>query len=407
MRFLLIVLFCFSNLASAQAQELKKLEYGASYRLHSEIMEMEVDFDISLPESFNDDSEEHTYPVVFVFEEHFFQLTSGIVNHLTSVSRMPKSIVVSLNSDFPTPKTFTNGSKFWPSDWEEMPLERIGDEFPAFMEDELMPYLESKFRAANYKIGIGFSGSAILPLHIFDKWPDLFQATVAIAAGDILTMGPEKGVRFIDRFEQNFKGNPNRKTNLFVASADSDVDYTIQIEENINELREKLSPFAANNLKLVSKVYENEEHYDIAVKAIPEAFEMIFPREKWSLKYREIIKLKGNALANIDRLYETLSEEYGYKVLPIADRWNSVNSLRFIGMDLQRNDRLEEAIEVMERRVSYEPKSLEGWLALAQAYEQHEEFQKSLKSLEKLEKLDRSNTYLSVIEEARKRMLKE
>jgi hypothetical protein len=43
-----------------------------------------------------------------------------------------------------------------------------------------------------------------------------------------------------------------------------------------------------------------------------------------------LVAQPGDALDNIDGYYQELSRAYGFAILPRADRWNNVNSLRFL-----------------------------------------------------------------------------
>lgn len=71
----------------------------------------------------------------------------------------------------------------------------------------------------------------------------------------------------------------------------------------------------------------------------------------------------------IDAFYQKLSATYGFSILPIAKRWNSINSLRWVGLDLLKQERIKEAITVLERRVKYRPKSSDALIDLSKALE--------------------------------------
>lgn len=74
-------------------------------------------------------------------------MVGGVVKHLSSMERMPETIVVSLQDEVPVPKLFTNGSDFWPKDWVQLPFGENTDLMTRHLKEGLMPYLKSHFRA--------------------------------------------------------------------------------------------------------------------------------------------------------------------------------------------------------------------------------------------------------------------
>lgn len=382
------LIFCFTafflfSVNVAARQIISENQQTVKQQLPSKFLKENQHFKLFLPESFYEASADHRYPVILLLEDEFFHLTTGIVQHLSSVNRMPESIVVSLENGPVVPKLFTNGSDFWPEDWKQLPFGKSPKKFVSFLEKELFPYLESNYRVNDYRIVIGFSGTSVFALHALAKAPHLFDAHIAIAAGDILGMGYQEGKSLIDEFEQNLIATDRFKNILYVTSADDDVEMAPMIGRNLEELNSRLAKYSSDNFRYVSKVYQNENHYDVALPALGEAFNLIFPKSKWSADYRELSAANGNALKNIDAYYQQLSNDYGITFLPMAERWNSINSLRWVGLDLLKQSRMEEAIEVLERRVQYRPYSIKAQTDLSKAYEKTGQVKKAIEVQEK------------------------
>ena len=393
--FSIIVLLNFYNVAKAQQNknelsitESIPLTYAQQYVIHSKILNEARKVNVFLPESFYESSEEHTYPVLLLLEDEFFLMVSGVVKHLSSVERMPETIVVSLVDGPHVPKLYTNGSDNWPKDWKQLPFGVDPDPFTAHLKQELLPYLKSNFRANEFGVVLGFSGTAMYALHAFSKEPEMFDANIAIASGDVLGMGYKEGESLIDLFVNDVKNTPTRKRYLYVTSADSDVNGgSPMIKANLEELENRLSPYRSDDFYFISKVFPYEGHYDVALPGLEEALRMIFPKEKWFAKYREIIKEPGNAMENVDAHFQKLSEEYGFIILPKAERWNSGNSLSRIGRSLLNQGKTAEAIEVNQRWVKYRPKSTLALSELAKAYEANNKLDKAISALEKARKI--------------------
>jgi predicted alpha/beta superfamily hydrolase len=392
---LLAVSMSFHNLAISQEERIGSatlIENSAPANFQrltfqSGILGQDRHMNISLPDNFDLSSPEHTYPVLLLLEDEFFLMVSGVVKHLSSIERMPETIVVSLQDEVPVPELFTNGSDFWPKDWVQLPFGENPDPMTRHLAEELMPYLKTHFRANGFNMVMGLSGTAMYAVHTYFNTPDLFDAHIALASGDILGMGYRQGERFIELFEEDARQFPDRNRILYVCSADADAESAPMIKSNLEALEAKLAPFRADHLRFIAKLYPIEGHYDVALPALGEALQLIFPEARWFAKYRAMIGEPGNAMENIDDHFSKLSARYGFKILPRAERWNSVNSLSWIGRDLLRNDKPEEAVEVFERWVAYKPESVEALKELAKGYEAKGEPARALGAIEKAFKL--------------------
>jgi predicted alpha/beta superfamily hydrolase len=383
---LIVILLYFCRLHGQEQNSLQlssstSLSFGQQDSFYSKILNEKRKINIYLPENFHEVSENYKYPVILLLENEFFFMVSGVIKHLSSVERMPETIVVSILDMSYSPTVYTNGSTFWPSEklWDDNP-----EPFTRHLREELFPYLQSKYRANDFRMIMGLSPTAIYAFHTFVKEPNLFDAHIAIAAGDILGMGYQKEERFIDLIEHEVRQNPEKVRFLYVTSSDSDGGgKSPEIANNLTELEKVLKPLQSENFKSISKVFPNEGHYDVALPALIEALELVFPKEEWFARYRDIVKQPGNAMKNIDKYYNQLSKKYGFQILPRAERWHSVNRLSWIGPYLIRQGRTSEGIELIERWVDYHPKSVLALTQLTEAYEKNNQLKKAIETLSK------------------------
>jgi len=339
---------------------------GERIVLHSKALGREVSMNLYLPDSFDVSSDAHTYPVIFSNGEHgnqFFTVLCGIVKHLGDRERIPESIVVSLNDMERIPEIYTHGM------WGREIID--GDPDPELairhLEAEVIPYLEKHYRANHYRILIGVSGSSLFPIYTWTEAPELFDSHILVAAADTIGMGFSEDESFIETFTERMKAAPDRQSNLYVGVADKDVEKNPEYRDNLDALRTALRPF--ENVNLRAEVVENTEHYEVFIKSVLAGLDLNFPEERWSSRYRDLVAQPGDALENIDRYYEQLSKDYGFRVLPRADRWNNVNSLRFMIRHLIREGRAAEAVPIARRRIEYRPKSAPSYSGLADALE--------------------------------------
>ncbi|MEW5250380.1 alpha/beta hydrolase-fold protein [Microbulbifer sp. 2201CG32-9] len=348
----------------------KALSYAQEVNFNSAFLDSDISLNIYLPGNFYEASKHQRYPVIFINGIHgreFFLTLTRIVKHLSSVERMPESIVVSLNDGGPMPDIYLNG--MWAhTDVEKFESEGDSSAYINFLKDELFPYLEREYRALDNRMIIGISTSSLFPLYTFFHTPELFQSHVFLAAADMLGMGLSPDKRFIDKIAYSMQKNPTRNANFYLGIADSDIAKNERYSTILNKARILLRPYTEHNLKLKIEVIENEGHYDAFIKAMLSALELIYPRRKWSPQYRDLIAQPGDAMQNIDNFYATLSGEYGFSILPRATRWRSVNKLSHITTMLLRENRSQEAISVALRWVEYRPNSIIAYRQLAKAY---------------------------------------
>lgn len=384
--FTLLASAAFANSTESEVTE-EPLVYGKHIWFKSAILGTTTSMNIYLPSSFDRASSEHTYPVIFAnggHGEEFFLTLSGVVKHLGELDRMPESIVVSLNDSGYYPDTYTNG--MWSS---RDKLASYGDPelYVRHLEEELFPHLRKHYRADDYRTIIGVSGSALFPLYSLTHHPELFDLHILTTSHDMIGMGfhPDKDI--IDQLVDIIKSNSDTKTALYFGVADDDIDRGDfdrdgKYQKNIERLRKSLSNISASGFKSKVELFPNERHYDMYIKAMLSAFEFVFPEKRWAKKFRELIAQPGDALANIEKHYAILSEEYGIKVLPKADRWNSVNSLRTISRVLLQDDRIQDCLSVAKRWAELRPGDAQPYHRMAEAHIKASQFQLANESID-------------------------
>ena len=376
MKYLLLVILTlaalFTHPIAKAAQALKAdvsatLSYGHRLSFYSPILGEKRVMNVYLPENFNEVSNEHRYPLIFLSGIHgdqFFLTMSGIVRHLASLERMPQSIIISLHegNEF-APNVYTNG--MW--DRDMLQFDADTNKYVKHLKEELLPYFTKHYRAADHRMIVGVSGSSVFPLHALAKEPGLFQAHFFLAAADMMGMGYQPNQTFSGEIVKSFKQQPNRKGHLYFATAQDDLMESPKLRALMSDAITRLSPLQSADFKFKAEVIANEGHYDAYIKAMLSGIELVYPKKDWSINYRELIKQPGDAMANIDAAYQKLSARYGFDILPLAKRWNNVNNLDFIGRKLLKDGRIKESVTVMRRWVKYHPKSVAALQGLANA----------------------------------------
>ena len=139
----------------------------------SQILGEEREILVSLPEGYENSVER--YPVLFILDGryHFFH-AAGLIEYLSKIRRIPPMIVVAVaNKD--------RERDFLPTRMNHIPSSGKANRFLSFIEMELIPYVEKKFRTASFRIIMGHSFGGTFALHAMQQKPDLFQAYIIVS----------------------------------------------------------------------------------------------------------------------------------------------------------------------------------------------------------------------------------
>jgi len=343
------------------------LPYGERITLSSKALAKEHDIDIYLPSGYETDSEQVSYPVIYTLDGWTLsQGISGVVGHLGNTAGMPKAIVVALHTDNIwryLPKTHTHDSG-----WN---LGRSPNDIAPYMQfisDELIPYVESNYRANDFRVLIGMSPTAILALHTFLEEPELFDAHFLFAAVDIFSLGFSEHSNLADSLIMHLQQNPKRKGHLYIASAVSDTKDEPKYHQNLERLNKEIKPYISDSFKFKAELIAEFDHYPMAIPGLLSAINFTFPSEELQ-QFLPLMEKPGNALENIDKHYQMLSAKFGFKISPAPDLHRNGSCLRSVGYRLLGQERSDEAVDIFNRWTELSPKEANAFDSLADALE--------------------------------------
>lgn len=183
----LLVLFSISPLSAARSIpiEVSKSDFvlGQSLTIRSNVLSEERDLNIYLPASYFKE-ERKSYPVIYLFDgskDEDFIHVAGIVQFgsFSWIKMLPESIVVGIgNVDRKRDFTYPSNSKL---DQKEFPTSGHSKVFIEFIEKELQPFINSKFRTESLNTVIGQSLGGLLATEILFKKPDLFDNYIIVS----------------------------------------------------------------------------------------------------------------------------------------------------------------------------------------------------------------------------------
>jgi len=182
----IFVVACFSipELIWAQEKAVKDepIEFGKWVSIYSELLEEERTLMVYVPEG----PKESKYPVVYLLDGdgHYYSV-AGMIRQLSTTNGntvLPKMIVVAMpNTKRTRDLTPRKGDPSHPdTDSAMVATSGGGKKFMAFMEKELIPYVEANYPTLPYRTFIGHSLGGLLVMHAWLYHTQLFNAYIAI-----------------------------------------------------------------------------------------------------------------------------------------------------------------------------------------------------------------------------------
>ncbi|GGH59584.1 esterase [Filimonas zeae] len=278
---LLSVLFCtlpaFSqNLPQVTIPETQPLNIGVIDQLYSKELGEKRVLNIYLPEGYNT-QDSVVYPVTYLLDgsvDEDFIHVAGLYqfNSFEWINRAPKSIVVGIATvdrrrDYTLPTTVSDDKKKYPTSGHS-------DKFIAFIEKDLQPFIEKKYKAGKTRTIIGQSLGGLLATEILLKKPTLFNKYIIISPslwwnnGSLLN---ESSALLQDTFSQ--------KTAVYIAVGKEGLTPSTPprvMEVDANLLAEKIKSTRSKNVSLYFDYLPQEDHATIAHQAIANAFKFIY-----------------------------------------------------------------------------------------------------------------------------------
>jgi len=354
---------------SAAAQDLTP---PAPQRLvvHSSVLNEDRVIWVRTPRAYEHDKA--AYPVVYLMDGpgHINEIGSTI-DFLAGHDRVPPMIVVGIaNTDRTRDLT--------PTHWDEKnpdgtvhanPTSGGGDHFLDFIQKELMPQIEKRYRTSPYRVFAGHSFGGLMVIHTLITSPDLFQAYIAVSPSL-----QWDGQRTLHQAQQFFAAHAELKKTLFF-SLGNEGNTPNPMGEGFEQLQKTLKAKAPKDFHSDSARYPDEDHGSTVLLAHYAGLRTVFAG--WQMPANAEDGSPEGGLAGVEKHYHDLSERYGYAVRPPE---NLVNQL---GYQLMGQKKLDEAIRAFQRNVELYPDSANVYDSLGEGYENAGKLDVAVQNIEK------------------------
>ena len=279
--FLFSFTLIFSQKNKTKAAEIQKpFVLGVIDEIQSKELNEKRILNIYLPEGYNP-SENIKYPVIYLLDgsadEDFIHIT-GLVqfNSFEWINQVPKSIVVGIATvdrrrDFTFPTTIESDKSRFPSGGHS-------DRFIAFIEKEVQPFIEKRYKTNDSKTIIGQSLGGLLETEILFKKPFLFNKYVIVSPSLWWNNGS-----LLDLDSEILKEDFKQQTDIYIAVGKEGLTPTTiprVMEVDANLLTEKIKKSKSKNIKVYFDYLPDENHATILHPAVSNSFKIFYPQAK-------------------------------------------------------------------------------------------------------------------------------
>lgn len=281
-RLIIILILTFSTTLTfgqnKKTENVKPFVLGVIEEIQSKELAEKRTLNIYLPEGYNQD-DSTKYPVIYLLDgsadEDFIHVV-GLVqfNSFEWINQVPKSIVVGIATvdrrrDFTFPTTIEEDKKAYPTTGHS-------DKFIAFIEKELQPYIDKKYKINTTKTIIGQSLGGLLATEILLKKSTLFNKYIIISPSLWWDNGS-----LLNQNSRILEDSFNQQTNIYIGVGKEGLTPTIiprVMEVDANLLTEKMKASKSKTLKIYFDYLPQEDHATIMHQAVFNAFKLIYQR---------------------------------------------------------------------------------------------------------------------------------
>lgn len=313
---------------------------------------------IQLPRGYKS-NEDKNYPLFIVFDgDYLFESVAANVDYYSYWEDMPESIVVGIN------QIDTRYDDCVYSEQNSLPIE-TGAAFFEFIGEELISYIETKYRTANFRVAVGHGKTANFINYYALKSKPLFQGYISIS--------PELAPNMIDYLPEVL-AKTESKLFYYLANTNNDASSVKQMSEALNK---DISAIENENLFYDFDTFERPTHYSLPTHAIPNAIENIFqvfqPISK--KEYLEtILKLETSPVVYLQEKYQTISDLFG------IEKQILVNDFKAISAAIEKNKNFESYEELSKIARKEYPETILANYYLGRFYEETGETKKAMRT---------------------------
>lgn len=393
--------------AQSTEQQSEQFEKTIVDSIYSNILGEKRDFWVKFPDNYDPSSNEK-YAVIYLMDGFSLKSTLEAVYDNYWGHYLPHMILVGVSNRKNRTRDLTTsqikmrrGSAF---DYETGGAET----FTKFMEEELIPYIDSKYPTIAYRTLIGHSHAGQFTINMLMNHAHLFQNYIAI--DPTLDWDNQK---LLKQAKEKFKTEDYNGKSLFVSLAAEMLhiqNESITIDNVMSDTSEFSLPARSiiefsqlaksqNQLNFSWKVYHEDLHGTVPLPTLRDG--LIFLFEWYQFKSPQKF---NNPETPIEELVSLLKEQeqiytenFGVPTAPMVDEM--LNGYGYMNMQMGQP---EKAFMFFEMNIKQNPNSANAYDSMAEFYESQNDKENALKYLNKAFELSGKDYYKERIEALKK-----
>ncbi len=320
------------------------VQFGESHILHSRILNQDRPYYVGLPADYHARGNHQKYPVLCILDAEWnFYWVNEVAQFMKDSRQIPAFIVVGVAN-------LNRAHDLTPSHDTNDLASGGGPEFERFLDKELVPEIEAKFRTVGYRILVGHSLGGALAADAFLRQTTGFQGYIAIDPS--LWWDNQVLVRRANEFVPQ----AHSRASIFITTAGwRDLNPTNLMTRSQELFASALKTNSSPGIR-VGYAVEAEDHNSCRLVSLYNGLRFIFEG------YKPMDPSSLNTPSLINDHFDELSLRLGFKILAPEGLVSG------IGDALLEAHEPDKAVEVIELNVNNYPTSAYARRLLASAY---------------------------------------
>jgi predicted alpha/beta superfamily hydrolase len=375
LKYTCLIMSLFFGIQTINAQNKESIDIGEINSIQSNILSEEREYWISLPESYDDELKSYKrYPIIIVLDGNVhFKSSVGMIQFMSGARngyrQLPKMIVVGIMNvnrerDFTPDKVITKRKNNTGG----------GDNFLAFLGEELIPKIDKEYRTVPYRILFGHSLGGLLTAHAYLQENSAFNSFMSI--------DPSFGT-WTDSIMDGKTELINEKVftrPIYIATANWD-KRNIRNRDRHVRFYESLNSKCKGKYKGKIDYFENENHGTVPLPAFYNGISFIF--KDYYYPYRSATNRE-----ELVNHFKEISQRLCYKFSPPEEL---VNRIGYNKLRSRNEDEKKMALEFFKLNVENYPESYNAYDSLGEVELEFGSKEKALKNFEKSLELNPNN----------------
>ncbi|MFT5236703.1 MAG: putative alpha/beta superfamily hydrolase [Flavobacteriaceae bacterium] len=388
------------------AQSTEQFQNQITDSIFSRSLNENRDFWVRLPENYDPNSKEK-YAVIYLLDGFSLKSTIEAVYDNYRGHYLPHMLLVGVSNRTNRTRDLTT-SQIQMRRGSAMDAETGGaGSFTKFIEQELIPYIDSKYPTMAYRTLIGHSYAGLFTINMLVNHGHLFQNYIAIDPS--LDWNDQK---LLKQAKEKFKTADYSGKSLFVSLAAEQLhmhNESITIDNIMSDTSEftlfarsiiDFSNFATtqsqNGLNFLWDVYPEDLHGTVPLPSMRDGLVSLFNwyQFKSPQKYNNPETPIEELVALLKEQEQIYTEHFGVPTAPMIDEL--LNGYGYMNMQMGQPKK---AFMFFEMNIKQNPKSANAYDSMAEYYESQDDKENALKSLNKAFELSGADYYKNRIKE--------